>query len=477
MDMDRTDILRRSTIYAYASISLPLAVIGYPLAVYLPPFYAQEIGISMAMVGLMLLIARITDVITDPLIGRLSDRWQTGFGRRKPWLVLGTVLMIVAAFQVFMPAKGAGAIYLLVWTSILYLGWTMVMIPHHAWGAELSEFYHERSRVTAAREIYILCGLLLAGIVPAFIQGMGARFEAGKAQGPFMQFLIRLLGEEGTLGTGLAPILSAIAWMMIILLPLAVLWAVFGVKETTPRAAGRIDWKKGMAILKKNSPFQLMMLMLVVVVAAESFRSALSVFFMQYVIDIQAKIGLMYLIYFVAGILGIPVWLFLGKKIGKHRALCAAALISGLAIASMYFLDAGHLKLFAVLFAIKGFCFGAYQLLLSSMLADIVDLDIAQSGEQRTGLFFAFSGMATKMAMAAGVGVSLGLLSLAGFNAAVGIHTPRQIMALKILYIGGPLLLYLTVFFLARKYPLTSRHHNKLRRIITRRNARAGQEM
>ena len=475
--MNQSDVLRRSTLYAYASISFPLAVIGYPLAVYLPPFYAQDIGISMAMVGFVLMIARVTDVITDPLIGRLSDRWQTRFGRRKPWLVAGTLVMVVAAFQVFMPGKGAGALHLLIWTSILYLGWTMVMIPHHAWGAELSEFYHERSRVAAAREVFILCGLLLAGIVPALVQRMGASFEAGETQSAVMRFLIPLLGEEGALGTGVAPILSAIAWILIVLLPLVVFLAVFRVKETTPRTAGRIDWKRGMVILKKNGSLQLMMLILVVVVAAESFRSALSVFFMQYVIDIQAKIGLMYLIYFVAGILGIPVWLFLGKKIGKHRALCTAAAVSGLAIASMYFLEAGHLGPFAALFAIKGFCFGAYQLLLSSMLADIVDLDVAQSGEQRTGLLFAFSGMATKMSMAAGVGLSLGLLSLAGFNAADGIHAPRQIMALKMLYIIGPLLMYVTVFFLARKYPLTSRHHDKLRRIIARRNARLGKEM
>ena len=75
--MSASGVLKRSTILIHGSIGMPLAIIGYPLVVYLPPFYAQEVGLNMALMALVLVFARITDVVTDPLIGTLSDRWQT----------------------------------------------------------------------------------------------------------------------------------------------------------------------------------------------------------------------------------------------------------------------------------------------------------------------------------------------------------------------------------------------------------------
>ncbi len=470
--MNHVDVLKRSTIYCYGSVALPLAVIGYPIAIYLPPFYAQSVGVNLAWVGLVLMIARITDVITDPIVGALSDRWRTRFGRRKPWVIAGAALMVISACQVFIPAKGAGAYHLLIWASLLYLGWTMVMIPHNAWGAELSQAYHERSRVTAVKEGFVLAGLLLAGAAPALVQAVGVRFYEGDAGGVSMRIMIFLLGEGGEPGVGLAPILRAIFWIMAFALPLTVLLAATCVKEPPVRSVGRVQWKKGFALLKKNGPFQSVLLMLFFLVTAESFRSALSVFFIQSVVNIPTKIGLMYLIYFSAGIVGIPFWLLLGKRIGKHLALCAATLCAGTGIAAMFWIESGQIVLFSFLFALKGFSFGAFQLLLLSMLADIVDLDTARSGEQRTGLFFALSGMATKMSMALGVGASMGLLAYTGFDASSLAHTGGQLMSLRLLYIVVPLFFYIAVFAMARRYPLTARHQEKLRAIIARRSAR-----
>jgi len=214
------------------------------------------------------------------------------------------------------------------------------------------------------------------------------------------------------------------------------------------------------------------MLILLIVITGESFRNAMSVFFMQHVIQIQAHIGMMYLLYFGIGILGIPFWLALGRRIGKHRAFCVAVGISSLSILGMFFLQAGQLLPFAIMFAIKGFCFAAFQFLPLSMLADIVDLDTARSKEHRTGLFFAMSGMAQKMAMAVGLGLSLGLLALVGFDATQTVHSEQQLMSLRVLYIIGPVLMYMAAFMLARRYPLTSDRQERIRQWIQRRNVR-----
>lgn len=465
-------VLKRSTVLIHGSIGMPLAIIGYPLAIFLPPFYAQEMGVSMALMALVLMVARISDIITDPLIGTLSDRWQTRFGRRKPWLVMGVPLMLLGTVMIFMPSEGVGVNYLLWWTVLMYLGWTMVTLPYGAWGAELSPLYHQRSRVVAAREGYVLVGMFLAALAPAGIQALGARYQAGYTDGWLMETAVMLFGRNGELGTGYGPIMAAMGWLMLILLPLTVFLVVWKVKEGPPQAAQSTDWKKGLRIMKNNGPFKRMILMLLVVVTAEAFRNALSVFFMQHVIQIQAQIGLMYLLYFAVGLLGIPFWLYMGRRIGKHRAFCAALLFSSAGIIGMFFLGKGQLLPFAILFAIKGFCFAAFQFLPLSMLADIVDLDTARSREQRTGLFFAMSGMAQKSAMALGIGLSLGLLSLVGFAPTAAVHSESQLLSLRVLYIFGPVLLYLVACAIAWRYPLTAVRQERISQWMQRRDAR-----
>src|SRR5690606_35488458 len=150
---------------------------------------------------------------------------------------------------------------------------------------------------------------------------------------------------------------------------------------------------------------------------------------------------------------------------------CAAVLISSISIVGMFFLQAGQLVPFAIMFAIKGFCFAAFQFLPLSMLADIVDLDTARSRQHRAGLFFAMSGAAHKMAMALGIGISLGLLSLVGFDPKV-VNDADHLLALRCLYILGPVCLYMAAFCIAWKYPLTAERQARIRGWLDRRDMR-----
>src|SRR5690606_20338294 len=197
-------------------------------------------------------------------------------------------------------------------------------LPYGAWGAELSPLYHQRSRVTASREGFVLVGLFVAALAPAFIQGMARRYAEGETDGMLMQTLIWLVGRDGQLGMGYGPILAGMGCLLLILLPLTVFLVVTLVREAPPRSVQKTDWKKGLRILKNNGPFKRLMLILLIVITGESFRNAMSVFFMQHVIQIQAHIGMMYLLYCGVGILGIPFWLILGRRIGKHNAFCVA---------------------------------------------------------------------------------------------------------------------------------------------------------
>ena len=119
----------RGQLLAYGLPGLPLAGLGVPLFIFLPAFYAQNRGLSLEAVGFALLLARLWDAVSDPLIGMLSDRIETRFGRRKPWLFAGTPITSLAVYMLFVPPEGAGTLHLFGWSALLYLGWTMCNCP------------------------------------------------------------------------------------------------------------------------------------------------------------------------------------------------------------------------------------------------------------------------------------------------------------------------------------------------------------
>jgi Na+/melibiose symporter-like transporter len=133
--------LRNRELVAFALLSIPLAMGGLPLAIYLTPYYTAELGLSLAAVGVILLICRVTDVVTDPLIGALSDRTPARYGRRALWIMVGLPIMGLATVAVFDPPGQVTFWYLLIAVATLYLGWTLISIPLLAWAAEVSPDY------------------------------------------------------------------------------------------------------------------------------------------------------------------------------------------------------------------------------------------------------------------------------------------------------------------------------------------------
>jgi GPH family glycoside/pentoside/hexuronide:cation symporter len=445
--MSKQETLGRSTIFYYGSIGFPLALIGYPVAIWLPAFYSTELGVSLSAVGTMLMLARFTDVVTDPLIGDLSDRFGTRFGRRKPWLFAGVPVMMLGIHMLFNPVTPVGTWYLLIWVSIMMLGSTMIGLPYGAWGAELSADYHQRTRVTAGRELFVLVGLLGAALIPAVVQ-----FYGDSRSGP---------------------VLEAMGWVILVVLPLAVGLALWRVSEPRTTERHTLPLGRGLRLMWRNGPMKRVLLIIILVVSGEAFRNALSLFFMRDVIGI-AKIGNLYFLYFGTGLAAVPIWLWLGKRIDKHRAFALCMVVVSLVSIATFFLGRGDVLPFTLLFAAKGFCFGGLQFLPLAMLADVVDVDAARSGSRRAGTFFGFESMGGKMARAVGTGLSLNIAALVGYDPSgvAGANGPTELTWLAFLYAIMPPLFFASALWLTWNYPLTSERHRRLRSLLERRAAR-----
>ncbi len=428
---------------SYGCIAMPLSTIGLPLSIYLAPFYAAEMGLSLAALGMAMVFARLVDVVVDPVIGIVSDRWRPSVGRRKIWLPIGVCLLALGTWMLFQPGKTGGSIgYFFLWTTIMYLGFTATKLPYEAWGAELSTDYAERTRIASFRQAFSLIGLVVATVVPALI---------------LMQK-----------GSSAADVLRGMSWIILALLPICALLAFFVVRDDSPvepktSASLWQQWRP----LWRNGPFRRIALALFIGYVAETARVTITLFFARDVIGVS-NIGAVYVYYFVAGLLGIPIWSYLGNRIGKHRALALAFALLILFNSAIFFLSHGQEAAFTFLFIAKGLCFGAMELLPAAMIADTVDLDHARTRLQRQGLYFAVVGIMIKFGQAVGQGLSLNLLHLAGYKAAGG-NGDDAIASLSLLYAILPNALLLFTIALIWRYPLTAVRHARLRLALDRR--------
>lgn len=420
---DQALITPRLTLLAYGAPGLPLALLGLPLYVFLPAVYAADLGLGLAAVGAVLLAVRALDVISDPLLGWLSDRTATRYGRRIPWLVLGAPLLLLAAWQLFVPPAGAGLAHLAGWSALAYLAWTAITLPYQALGAELATDYLERARLTAAREGAVLLGTLLAVAVAGAVQ---ARGDAPMA-------------------------LAALFAVLVVTLPLAVGFAAWRLREPPAPVVAGLGWRAGAALIADNAPFRRLLAAWLLNGMANALPATLVLLYVEHVLGLAGWTGLFLAAYFLAGVAALPLWLALARRVGKHRAWALSMAWACLVFAAVPLLGPGDLVPFLAVCLLSGASLGADNALPAAIQADVIDHDTAAGGGGRAGLYFGLWGMATKLALALAVGVAFPLLAWVGFDPAAGAGDGR---ALTWLYAGLPIALKLCAVPLAWRFPL-----------------------
>ena len=160
-------------IYSFPALAISIPTI--PIYIYLPTFYGVTLELGLAATGFALLLARVFDTITDPIVGIISDRFPIKRNYRKPWIAVGSIIGAIGLYQLLNPANDAGIVYLISWSIILYLGWTLVAVPYLTWGAELSTDYNERTSITTTRETAGILGILTCGVI--FVLSTNLKFS------------------------------------------------------------------------------------------------------------------------------------------------------------------------------------------------------------------------------------------------------------------------------------------------------------
>ncbi|KSV85397.1 hypothetical protein N184_33365 [Sinorhizobium sp. GL28] len=418
---------RAVTLVIYALPALPLAALALPLFVIVPTFYSEVMGLPVAAVGGVLFAIRVLDAASDPMFGWLADRWHGVGGRRRGFFLASIPLTACAAFMLFWPPQSVGLAYLFLWGGLLSLGFTWTSLPYTAWGAELSNDYAERTRIAAFREGSTLFGTLTAISLPFVV-------------GPTVTD-----GVEG---------LETIAILVAVLLPITGLAAFVFVPEPVNRSTRDVNIVQSLLLMTKNRPF----LRLIVAFLLNGFANAVpATLFLYFVSDRLGAPdwrGPLLLVYFACAILGVPLAVKTASRWGKHKAWSGAMIATCAIFAISGFLGDGDLVAFGAICVCTGLLLGFDLVLPPSMQADVIDNDTAVSGSQRSGMYFAAWALATKLSLAAAVGVVFPLLSVFGFDPAQERSPPDALKGLSMLYAWLPIVPKLAAIGLMWRFPI-----------------------
>jgi Na+/melibiose symporter-like transporter len=382
---------------AYGLLGLPLAMAALPLYVYLPKLYGADLGMDLALVGMLLLATRLADAVSDPLLGAWSDRVRD----RRVFVVAAVPLLALGMLGLFHPP--AERVWHAAWLAALlvvtYLGFSAASISYQAWGAQLSDDVHERTRITAAREVFTLAGVVIAAAAPQF------------------------LGGENAAGLARASVVFGVL--------LAVCAAVTLLAAPRPRAPepGSEPLGRTLAQPFRNPAFRWLLGVFVLSGVAAAIPSTLVLFFVADVIGAAERAGLFLVVYFVAGAAGIPLWVALARRVGKRNAWLAGMALSVAAFVWAFRLGEGNVAAYALICALSGLALGADLALPPSMLADVIEAG-ARDGRRNEGSYFGVWNLVTKANLALAAGIALPLLAALGYVPGAG-GEPR---ALALIY-------------------------------------------
>lgn len=388
---------------AFALPALPVAAFQLPFVILVPKFYADNVGLSLTAVGVIIAIVRLMDALLDPMVGYLADTTRVKWGRRRTWCAVAAIPTTVGAFFVFNPFPNVAesnsvfwGAWFFIWSMMLSVGYTAISLSHLSWGAEVSLNYYGRNRIFAAREVLAVIGTLVATALP---------------------WILSRLGFHGD-----ATVLIVLSALVVVSLPLFVIVMVTFVPEPPHVHQQHHNFFEGLKGLWANEHFMRLLGAYALGNMGNAVPATLLLYFARdYVHAGEDAQRFFLLLYFLCGVLSTPIWMRLSRATSKHRAWCTAMLVACAGFIWTPFIGYDFLGswspyAFGVIMAIAGVSVGADLMLPVSMQADVIDVDTARTGEQHTGFYFASWALANKIALSIALGFGFVALGLAGFD-------------------------------------------------------------
>jgi len=433
----------RLTKFLYSISDFSFAFTDTAMQMLFAIFMTDVVGVKPGYAALSVFIGRTWDYINDPLVGFLTDRTRSRWGRRRPYLLFGAIPFgLMFAMLWFRPPTDS-QILLAAYYALAYFffdtSYTFVTMPYFALTPELTPDYDERTALTTYRMAFSIIGSLTAFIVPLMMIG---KMQPENAQRVFSMGLI-----FGAI-CAVPPILT-----------------FFGARERPEYyEQSQPGIRESLQAVWKNRPFLFATGIFLFTWTAIDIIQAFLLYFLKYRMNLEAESDLILGTIFVVALIVLPFWDWTSRKTDKRKAYIAGMIFfSGVMCTLIFISPSLGLPAILALSVLAGIGVSAVHVLTWAIIPDAVEVDELNTGKRHEGIFYSLVSLFKKIASSIAIPLTLLVLQWSGYVSNAAVQKPSAILAIRILIGPVPSVLLLAGIAFAIFYPLSRASHAKTR--------------
>jgi len=441
------DLLPVSTYVGYGVGQIGGQILRDTPALILPFYMTAVLGLDAALAGLVIIIAKFWVVAADPIAGIISDRTETRWGRRRPFILGGGLLAAICFVLLFVLPDIERQMVLFIYMTAVYLllntGYSLFAVPYLTMASEMSDSANERTTILSFRNAFLALGLIIAGALAPKI----------------VDYVTQDLG--GTPREGY----EWMGWFLGAVIAGSTIWVFLG----TARAAGKAATEQSVSLLEQvriawaNKPFVVLISANIVQYISAGIGYAGGIFFMAYGIGLGSEvynvIAIWIVIISVASIAAMPLLVWASARYGKMHVYKWCLILYALSIQPYWFATPDSMWIVWLIAVAIGLFNGGFILMSFSVLTDTINFDRERTGISREGALSSIYSAVDKVGNAVGSAIFLAVLAVLGFVESADGSFPEQsdavVRGIMIFYIIVPAVLHAGSIFILNRYRLT----------------------
>jgi GPH family glycoside/pentoside/hexuronide:cation symporter len=445
--------LSRMTKVIYGSGDIGFSLTTTIVAAYFLIFLTDVVGIRPAVAGIAILVGRTWDYFNDPIIGHISDRTRSRWGRRRPFLLFGALPFALAFMLMWFKPPWDNWVAITAYYAVAYVLFdtaaTFVYMPYYALTPELTEDYDERTSLTSYRMFYSIVGSLLAFTIPMMIIGKFSPENASNV------------------------LLMGIIFGLVSAVPLWLVFAYTREKEEFIEQA-QPSFKDSLNAAFKNKPFVFGAVIYLITWVSFDILQTVLLYFIKFVMGRETDSDLIMGVIFIVAIFALPFWEWTSRKLNKRKAYAIG--IAFWAVVQVVLINlnsSSPLTLILFLCGLAGIGVGAAHVLPWSIIPDAIEWDEYQTGERHEGMFYSLITLMQKIASSIAIPLTAVFLDLTHYVSNSPVQPESALLGIRILVGPIPAALLIIGIVFALKYPLSREEFTRVVKELDARRLKA----
>ena len=433
--------------------------------------YAKYYGMSLAVIASVVLLARVFDALTDPLIGYWSDGYYQRHGTRKPFVLIGGILLIISGYFLYVPygvdinvamegehpgGSMVSAVYFSIWFLIFYFAYTMFDIPHNAWATDLAESAKDKSKIYSFRGASAYLGLIFFYAIP-----LTPFFESTEITPTSLR--VSVIAASVLMLLFLYVAMRYTPGKSSVMVPVSVTKSGTSTKSALSIINERTQSLKSIV---SNKPFCLFILAYIFNAIGFGLWYGLIFLYVDSYLNVGEQFAPMFLIGFIVGLVAIPIWYKLSVLIGKKRIIVISLTLSIVSYAYTGLLVPGEVSFEQLLYlkiinSLGDVCMAT---IIPAMLSEISDYGTLKNKNANSGLYFSLYLFVSKGSAALGMALGLAIAGWFGYDAAATAQSPDAVWGLMLSMVWLSSISVAIGLVLFALNPINARRHRIIRR-------------